>query len=63
MAAVRQLGFFKICFFKEPLGFGGPMCINVQNFIKICQNSHLFCFQDGDRLPFWICEAKISGNT
>ena len=35
MAAVSHLGFFKIDFFEHFLGFGGLMCVSMQNFLEI----------------------------
>jgi len=35
MAAFRHLGFLEIFIFEQPLRSGGPICVTVQNFIKI----------------------------
>jgi len=34
MADVRHLGFLKFIF-EHSLGFGGPMCVSMQNFLEI----------------------------
>jgi len=37
MAAVRHLGFLKIWIFEQPLRSVGPICVTVQNAVKIGQ--------------------------
>jgi len=59
--AVLHLWFFKNWFCEHSLGFGGPICVSMHNFIQIGRNIANYppCFQYGGSPPFCICGANF----